>query len=130
MAPLSAARTYYLAGEDAKAARIYDSVYQHHPTCSDCVGILGVLAARRGDRAAADRYARALVDAKWPAFQFGRPLLWQSRIAGTLGDRKQASALLASAFQQGLEFDVMTHADPDLLAIRPDSIYRAFAHSP
>jgi DNA-binding SARP family transcriptional activator len=130
VSPLSSARTYYLAGEDAKAVAIYDSVYRRHPSCSDCAGVLGVLAARRGDRAAADRYSDALGNAESSTFQFGRPLLWQSRIAGTLGDRRRASALLVSAFQKGLEFDVMTHADPDLLAIRPDSIYRAFAHSP
>ena len=127
---LSVARTYYLVGEDAKATAIYDSVYRRHPSCSDCAGVLGVLAARRGDRTAADRYSQTLGNAERSPFQFGRALLWRSRIAGTLGDRTGASALLVAAFQEGLEFDVMTHADPDLLAIRPDSIYRAFAHSP
>jgi hypothetical protein len=62
--PLSAARTYYLAGDDAKATAIYDSVYRRHPDCSDCAGVLGVLAARRGDREAIERYSRTLVQAR------------------------------------------------------------------
>jgi DNA-binding SARP family transcriptional activator len=128
--PLSVARTYYLAGEDGRATAIYDSVYRRHPNCSDCAGALGVLAARRGDRLAVERYSRVLSGAEDSRFQFGRALLWESRIANTLGDRDRASALLVSAFRRGLEFDIMTHADPDLRAIKPDSIYRRFAHSP
>ena len=127
--PLSTARTYYLAGDYAKALPIYDSVFRAHPRCIDCVGMLGVIAARRGDRVAADRSARTLAtdDFMSRRYQFGRALLWRSRIANLLGDRSAASALLTSAFANGLEFDVMTHADPDLARLRPDSVYRAFA---
>jgi DNA-binding SARP family transcriptional activator len=127
--PLSAARTHYLAGDYAKATPIYDSVYRAHPRCLDCAGMLGVIAARRGDRATAERHAQTLSTPEAAArrYLFGRPLLWRARIANILGDKTSAAALLTAAFARGLEFDVMTHADPDLMLLRPDSIYRAFS---
>ena len=126
---LSMARTYYLSGAYAKALPIYDSVFRAHPRCLDCEGMVGVMAARRGDRATADLHARALSanDVVSRPFQFGRALLWRARIANLLGDRTSAASLLTAAFANGLEFDVMTHTDPDLVRLNPDSIYRAFA---
>jgi DNA-binding SARP family transcriptional activator len=127
--PLSAARTYYLAGDYTKALPVYDSVLHAHPRCLDCIGMLGVIAARRGDRAVAERSSRTLStdDFMTRPYQLGRALLWRARIANLLSERSAASSLLMSAFASGLEFDVMTHADPDLARLRPDSIYRAFA---
>ena len=126
---MSTARTHYLVGDYKKALAVYDSVFHAHPRCIDCVGVLGVIAARRGDHEAAERNARTLAthDFMTRPYQFGRALLWRARIANLLGDRSVGSALLTSAFANGLEFDVMTHADPDLAGLRPDSIYRAFA---
>ena len=44
-----------------------------------------------------------------------------------MGDVTRAATLVNDAFAAGAELDVMTHADADLAAVRPDSIYRAFA---
>lgn len=127
--PLSVARTYYLAGDYAKAFPVYDSVFRSHPRCVDCIGTLGVVAARRGDRSTAELHARALSakDVTTRRYQFGRDLLWRARIANMLGDRSSAASLLTEAFANGLEYDVMMHTDPDLARLDIDSIYRAFA---
>jgi len=47
-------------------------------------------------------------------------------MAAASGNVAEAMALEAAAFAGGAEFDVMTHADPDLRGVRPDSIYRVF----
>jgi hypothetical protein len=47
------------------------------------------------------------------------------RIAGARGDRELAAARLTSAFAAGSEFDILTHTDPDLFAINPDSVFGA-----
>jgi hypothetical protein len=48
-------------------------------------------------------------------------------VSCSVSDGSSASALLTADFANGLEFDVMTHTDPDLLPLRRDSIYPAFA---
>ena len=123
---LGFARTLYLV-DDRRQARVeMQSLLEAHPSCIDCIGALGVLAARDGDRAAADSILTTL-DAWSRPFLFGRHLHWQARIAATLGDDERARSLLTAAFASGLEFDVMTHADPDLLRIQPEVVYRDFA---
>jgi DNA-binding SARP family transcriptional activator/tetratricopeptide (TPR) repeat protein/TolB-like protein len=123
---LGFARTLYLA-DDRRQARVeMQSLLEAHPSCIDCLGALGVLAARDRDRATADSILTTL-DGWSRRFLFGRNLHWQARIAATLGDDDRARSLLAAAFASGTEFDVMTHTDPDLLRIRPESVYRAFA---
>jgi len=123
------ARTYYLAGDYAKALPVYDSLFHSHPRCVDCIGALGVVAARLGDRATAELHARALSakDVTTRRYQFGRAFVWRARIANLLGDRSSAASLLTEAFANGLEYDVMMHTDPDLARLDIDSIYRAFA---
>ena len=123
---LGLARTAYLADDRREASRLYAAVLETHPACLDCAGALGVLAARAGNRAAVDS-SLTLLQRPARRFYFGRHLEWQARIAATLGDFARASSLQTAAFAGGAELDVMTHTDPDLRAIRPDSIYRAFA---
>ena len=123
------ARTAYLADDRGEAARLYGAILADHPRCIDCVGALGVLAARSGNSAGADSSRTALESVR-RRFLFGRPLEWQARIAAASGDLARAASLQSAAYASGAEFDVMTHADPDRRAIRPDSIYRAFARVP
>ncbi|HUQ81055.1 MAG TPA: BTAD domain-containing putative transcriptional regulator [Gemmatimonadaceae bacterium] len=120
------ARTAYLADDRREARRLYSALLSAHPKCLDCTGALAVLDARDGNRAGAVAGMATLAAISRP-FLFGRPLQWQARIAAALGDRSRASSLALAAFASGAELDVMTHADPDLRAIQPDSIYRSFA---
>jgi serine/threonine-protein kinase len=124
---LGYARTLYFADDRRGARAVYDYVLRAHPTCADCAGVVGVLAARVADTLAVRRSLAVLTSAP-VAFSFGRNLVWRSRIAATLGDSAGATALLTAAFAAGTEFDVMTHADGDLTRINPDAVYRRFAH--
>jgi hypothetical protein len=119
-------RTLYLTDDRAGARGIYDSLSRAHPRCLDCVGAIGVLAARDRDTATVRTTLAVLAAADGP-FLLGRNVLWQSRIAAALGDTGRAAVLLHAAFSAGVEFDVMTHADMELARIRPDSVYRRFA---
>jgi hypothetical protein len=125
---LGLARTAYLADDRRIATRLYAQVLREHPACIDCMGALGVLAARSGDKKGATHSLTLLRQIQRP-FLFGRPLEWQARIAAASGDLADAVALQSAAFASGAEFDVMTHADPDLRAVRPDSVYRSFVRA-
>jgi DNA-binding SARP family transcriptional activator/tetratricopeptide (TPR) repeat protein len=125
---LGYARTLYLL-RDSRSRVLYDSVLVTYPKCLDCVGAVGAAAARAGDTALAEQSAARLAGST-RRFLFGRHLLWGARIAAARGDWSLAATRLHAAFAAGSEFDIMTHADPDLAVINPDSIYRVFARVP
>jgi hypothetical protein len=120
------ARTLYLLDDRRGARTVYDSLLRVYPGCMDCVGALGVLAARDGNRTVADSLS-ARLEATVQRWMFGRNILWQSRIAASLGDNARAESFVNAAYSAGSEFDVMTHADPDLLHVKPEHVYRVFA---
>ncbi|MEX2179549.1 MAG: BTAD domain-containing putative transcriptional regulator [Gemmatimonadaceae bacterium] len=133
-APLRRAMVLSMRGEFRPALAIYDSVRRAVPACADCVGISGVLAARLGDRSAAQQRSADLTrlgdtTRTGPHPARARDLLWQARIANALGMRGAASRYLVDAFGAGLPLDAMLHADPDVAGINPDSLYRAYARS-
>jgi hypothetical protein len=76
-------------------------------------GVLGVLAARRGDRATALAISEGLTGMAAPG-DFGRDVYWQACIASLLGDRQRAMALLSEAYARGRLFSVFLHRDMDL----------------
>ncbi|MFZ5789047.1 MAG: protein kinase domain-containing protein [Acidobacteriota bacterium] len=86
------------------------------------MGMLGVLAARAGDRGRAERIGVQL-DALDGPYVFGTNTLWRSRIAAQLGDRAQALALLREAFGEGLAHGVWIHRDIDLEPLRDDPAF-------
>jgi hypothetical protein len=51
-------------------------------------------------------------------FTFGEPQFQASRIAGLLGDRGRAGALLEAAFDQAYPYDMDFHRDPSLAPLR------------
>ena len=65
------------------------------------MGLLGVTAARRGDRDEAMRWSDELTGITNPYIR-GANKLWQALIAATLGDRDVAVNLLRDAFREGL----------------------------
>jgi tetratricopeptide (TPR) repeat protein len=79
-------------------------------------GYLGVLAARRGDAAAARGADSALAAMRTP-FLLGRHTYWRARIAALLGERERAVALLREALQQGRTY-VVVHTEADFAALR------------
>lgn len=120
------ARTLYLLDDRAGARAIYEELSGEQPGCLDCVGALGVLAARERDSAAVLQHAGMLSEVARP-FLFGRNQLWLARMDAALGDSAAAVARLTASFAAGTEFSVMTHADGDLRAIAPERVYRVLA---
>jgi tetratricopeptide (TPR) repeat protein len=78
-------------------------------------GYVGVLAARRGDRAAALAADSALSALRRP-YLAGRHTYWRARIAALLGDRERAVTLLQDALREGQIYSVL-HGQADLASL-------------
>jgi len=85
---------------------------------------LGALAARRGDRAEAERMEVWLSARPGPFALSGR-----ARIALLLGDRDRAVELLREARSQGMDLAMFVHLDPDLQSLREYPPYTALFQS-
>jgi DNA-binding SARP family transcriptional activator/tetratricopeptide (TPR) repeat protein/TolB-like protein len=113
------AAAYDAAGKSAAAESIWVSIGD-----IDALGGLGVSAARRGDRAAAEQYTEQLAAIARP-YVFGRNTYQQARIAAQLGERSTAVELIRAAFTQGKPYDLTLHTDR---ALEPLHGYEAFDH--
>lgn len=80
-------------------------------------GYLAVLAVRRGDALAADRWCRVLAEMRRP-FLYGGQWFWLAAVAALRGDREQAVAQLRRAFAAGMPMEIGLHQDPHLVGLR------------
>jgi tetratricopeptide (TPR) repeat protein len=87
-------------------------------------GRLGVIAARRGDRAGAERIAEELRQIDRP-YLYGEALYSRAMIAASLGDKAAAVQLLREAIAQGLGvgvewegYAVLLHRAPEMAPLR------------
>jgi DNA-binding SARP family transcriptional activator/tetratricopeptide (TPR) repeat protein/TolB-like protein len=81
-------------------------------------GLLGTLAARRGDRAEAERISRWLAEFEGH-YQRGGSTYYRARIAALLGEREEALDLLRRTHSEGhLDFWEIIHTEPDLDSLR------------
>jgi serine/threonine protein kinase len=91
----------------------FDTLVSESPEDIDNQGMLGLIAARRGDREKAMKVSEWLQNLKKP-FLLGRPSYNRACIAAVLGERDRAVALLRDSFLQGVSMDVSLHTDSDL----------------
>ena len=77
----------------------------------------GVIAASRGDTAAARGFGARLAAMKSP-YVLGGALYGRARIAAALGEKEQAVNLLRSAFAAGLSYEFTVHGLPEFAAMR------------
>ncbi len=87
------------------------------PNNSDYLGHLGALAARRGDRREAGRISAALASLEEPYLR-GTHTFWRARIAGALGERERALALLRESLQEGQVYGPELHTIIDFESMR------------
>jgi len=120
---IAVARTRYAAGHWAEARALFEELADEQPQNIHLLGHLGTLAARRGDRAEAERISAALASSTQPYLRGGHTL-WRARIAAHLGEREQALHLLHEAFAQGQPYGLWLHTDPDLDPLRDLSSFR------
>lgn len=115
--------TLYLAGELDAADSVFRSLQSEDPREVDYVGYLGVIAARKGNRADALRRAKELVGR-----EAGAPLpgdasvTWRAGIAALLGDRSESMRLLSAEF--GPHGTEMLHLNPDFDSLRTYAPFR------
>lgn len=107
----------YSAGEWRAAQEIFNHLIAQDSNES-YLGLLGRLAARRGDSTKAREIFNALAQRETP-YLFGQVTYNQTRIASLLGQQAQAVELLRRAFAEGLQYGTHSlHSDPDLMALR------------
>jgi hypothetical protein len=81
------------------------------------LGVLGTLAARRGDTVEARQIANTL--AAWDEpYLLGRNTAWRARIAALIDEREEAMRLLRQAVDEGAHVWDWLHSEPDFTALR------------
>jgi tRNA A-37 threonylcarbamoyl transferase component Bud32/tetratricopeptide (TPR) repeat protein/TolB-like protein len=119
------AQTLYLAEQWEGARALFEESAPSDAPDVNIQGFLGVLAARRGDRAEALRISGQLEGMADP-YDFGRDVYWQACIASQLGELDRAMVLLREAYARGRMFSVLLHTDMDLEPLRDHPEYEAF----
>jgi tetratricopeptide (TPR) repeat protein len=115
------AQTHLAAGHADSARIIAGALARVHPESDDYTGLLGVLAAQRGDSAAAVRADSVLSRLERP-YSRGRAAYWRACIAARLGRRDEAVDLLKRARAQGYVFNgfffLNAHLEPSFATLR------------
>jgi tetratricopeptide (TPR) repeat protein len=116
------------AGRWDQALALYRSVAAVDSGDTDVQAALGDLAARRGDRAGAERVDRWLTargrQGNRGAASESLALYARARIAGLLGEHARAVGLLRQAAQKGFSEWNVAHRDPDLAPLRADPAFQ------
>ena len=94
------ARSLELVGRYKEAQAVVERLATEDPGNVDYEGVRGVLAARQGNRAEAQRIDQALARLSRP-YLFGVHTYYRAQIAAVLGDRDRAVNLLREAIAQG-----------------------------
>jgi tetratricopeptide (TPR) repeat protein len=94
------ARALELLGQYSEADSLIQALTAEDPGNVDYQGVLGVLAARRGNRAEAPPIDQALAGLSQP-YLTGFPAYYRAEIAAVLGDRERAVELLRDAIAHG-----------------------------
>jgi serine/threonine-protein kinase len=115
------AQTYYAAGYADSAREITEQLVGVHPQTEQYAGLLGVLAAQRGDREAASGIAKRLAGQE-RMYERGQASYWRACIAATLGQRDEAVELLRRALTEGYVFNSLfflsAHLEPSFSTLR------------
>ncbi len=107
----------YNAERWEEARTVFEKLAEDVPDKFFYRGWLGLVAARRGDRAAADSISAWLAELDWP-YGFGWRTAFRASIAAVLGERERAVALLQDALAQGSGYSVWIHRNIDFESVR------------
>ncbi|MEP6781179.1 MAG: protein kinase [Gemmatimonadaceae bacterium] len=113
------ARTLYYLGEYDAADSLLVPLVAESPKNRDANLLLGLVAARRGDRPEATRLmirARAMQG----PYDHGTTSYLLARMSAVLGDLLETKQLLKQSFREGVSRSVDFHADPEFAPLRDD----------
>jgi tetratricopeptide (TPR) repeat protein len=116
-----------LAERWPEARAVADSLSAEHPDDARYPRLRGLIAAHRGDRAAAEDVMRQL--AAWPSTGRGYTTYARAEVAAVLGESGQAIALLRDALSQGATEVSNDDADQELESLRGLPEYRSLVAS-
>lgn len=113
---MSHGRALFLAGRYDEARSVLERLiagYSEDPGRGtirywEAFGLLGIMAARRGDPLEAARISD-LIEATTTAYHYGEHTVWRAAIAAHLGERERAMELLNDAVREGLHFTLALH---------------------
>jgi tetratricopeptide (TPR) repeat protein len=117
------ARTLYNAERWAEACTLLAELAAEQPGSINVLGQLGVIAARQGERAEADRISAMLAASAQPLSR-GTHTLWRARIAAQLDQHEQAVHLLREALSEGFSHGMWLHTDADFAPLRDDRAFQ------
>jgi tRNA A-37 threonylcarbamoyl transferase component Bud32/tetratricopeptide (TPR) repeat protein len=117
------ASVLYAAEQWAQSERIAQALAGKSPDSPDYMGLLGAIAARRGDRVRAQSSSESLRRLSRP-YLFGNHTRWRARIAALSGEGALAVDLLREAISQGAYFTIEMHRDMDLEPLKDDPGFR------
>ena len=110
-----------------EARRQYEALAGQHPQNSDYLGALGLLAARRGDRAQALSICERLGSLRSPSLEkTAGTLLLRAKIMALLGEPEQAVTLLQQWINQGApwEYQRYLHLEMDFESLHDDPTFQ------
>lgn len=113
----------YGAARWKEAEVLYRTLAWEDPENLNLQGIVGVLAARQGRTAEADRISDEFAVLEQPYLR-GAHTLWRVRIAAQLGREDEAVDLLREAMSQGQPNGIHLHTVPDLYPLRDHPGFR------
>jgi DNA-binding SARP family transcriptional activator/TolB-like protein len=113
------AKSYYVARRWEAADSVFREREALWPGDYNALGYRAVIAARLGDREAAERLLARVRELANP-YDHGRPAYWEACVAAQLGDLERGITQLLDAYREGRAYDLLLHADLDLEPLRPD----------
>jgi len=116
-----------MLGRFEEADQVLLALNDEIPHDEDILGWLGIVAAQRGDREAAERYAAMLRDVENPYLR-GWFSFYRAAIAAHLGRSDEALSLLRGAFSRGLPWSVDLHSSLELKPLRGHPEFEAILH--
>jgi len=116
-------QTLYDGCQFEEARKTFEELVKESADNIDYHGYLGVLAARRNDRAEAMKVSSWLENLNRP-YVYGDHLLWRAEIAALLGEQDRAVMFLREAFAQGAAYGIQWHRDADLESLREYGFYK------
>lgn len=109
------ARSLYLSERWAEAAEVLSSLAAESPGDVEHTGMLGVIAAHRGDAPRAQALSDQLARVGMGNWRTGAAsaLIWRACIAAVLGERHRAVDLLREGVARGAHYGPYLHSSPE-----------------